>query len=237
MGIFLGTGGDGDRGGIRRLTANETVRSFSPEWTHILSGKFTTDSSEGVPPFGLVWCLTSSGANERLRESRSPADGESCHVNPLTYSPRLVKALPPLDVCGRALKAYAMYAEPERSATLPAPEWLQHQAASVLREPPHEGDHPAGFLILHYGVDGDYLLVSQWYDANMLKHWVRGSVADAGGNTTFAPLAQHDLIACVWELEVIKFERDAWVNTVLAHGKLDRTSLDAYLTTTFSGWV
>lgn len=158
-------------------------------------------------------------------------------MNPLTYSPRLVKALPPVDVCGRVLKVYAMFAEPERSFALPEPEWLQQHAASVLREPPQEGDHPVGFLILHYGMEDNYLLVSQWYDADMLKHWVRGSVVDAEGNTTFAPLAQRDLIACVWELEVIRFERDAWVNTVLAQGRLDKSSLDAYLGTTFSGWV
>ncbi|WP_208814153.1 hypothetical protein [Micromonospora echinofusca] len=130
-----------------------------------------------------------------------------------------------------------MFAEPERSAIFPDPQWLQQQAAAVLSEAPQPGDHPVGFLILHYGMDGNYLLVSQWYDANMLKHWVRGSTVDAGGDTTFTPLAQRDLIACVWELEVIRFERDAWVNTVLAQGRLDQASRDAYLATTFSGWV
>ena len=158
-------------------------------------------------------------------------------MNPLSYSPRLVKALPPLDVRGRVLKPYVMFAEPDRAAALPAPEWLREQAAPVLPDADGDGDHPLGFLILHYGMDGDYLLVSQWYDANMLKHWVRGSVTDAGGHTTFAPLAQRDLVACVWELEVIRFERDAWVNTVLARGRLDEAARDAYLATVFSGWV
>ncbi|MGW4158348.1 hypothetical protein [Streptomyces sp. NPDC004788] len=158
-------------------------------------------------------------------------------MNPLTYAPRLVTALPPVEVCGRVLKAYAMFARPELGTDLPEPEWLRQHAASVLGDSPREGDHPAGFLILHRGAEGTYLLVSQWYDADMLKHWVRGSRTDAAGNTTFAPLAQPDLIACVWELEVIAFERDAWVNTVLAHGRLDQDSLDAYLRTTFSGWV
>ncbi|MEU5696360.1 hypothetical protein [Actinosynnema sp. NPDC020468] len=158
-------------------------------------------------------------------------------MNPLTYSPRLVKALPPLDVHGRTLKVYGMFAEPERAATLPEPEWLRRQAASVLTGPLEEGDHPVGFLILHYGMDGDYLLVSQWYDANMIKHWVRGSVVDAAGDTTFEPLEQRDLVACVWELEVMRFERDAWVKTVLARGRFDEASREAYLAMTFSGWV
>ncbi|MFJ3905039.1 hypothetical protein [Streptomyces sp. NPDC090025] len=142
-----------------------------------------------------------------------------------------------MHTAGRTLKAYAMFAQPERDSTLPDPEWLRRHTASVLTDPPGEGDHPAGFLILHRGMQADYLLVSQWYDADMLKHWVRGSTTDADGATRFAPLGQPDLIACVWELEVIKFERDAWVNTVLAQGKLDETALDAYLDTTFSGWV
>ncbi|WP_282692530.1 hypothetical protein [Streptomyces sp. CC208A] len=158
-------------------------------------------------------------------------------MNPLTYSPRLVKALPPVDVNGRVLKAYAMFADPERSGELPKPEWLEHHAATVLSEPLGDGDHPAGFLILHHGMEGTYLLVSQWYDADMLKHWVRGAVVDAAGETAFAPLAQRALIACVWELEIVKFERDAWVNTVLARGSTDRAALGAYLDTTFSGWV
>lgn len=158
-------------------------------------------------------------------------------MNPLTYSPRLVKAFPALNVCGRALKTYGIFAEPERRSTLPPAEWLAGHVAAVLREPPQPGDHPAGFLILHFARDGDYLLVSQWYDANMLKHWVRGSETDAAGGVTFAPLAQRDLIACVWELEVIKFERDAWVRTVLARGQLDQAGLDAYVGATFSGWV
>jgi hypothetical protein len=157
-------------------------------------------------------------------------------VNPLTYSPRLVEALPPLEVCGRILKVYGMFTDPERS-TLPGTEWLQQQAASVLSESPQDGDHPLGFLILHYGAEGDYLLVSQWYDANMLKHWVRGVDVEAEGSTAPTVLAQPDLIACVWELEVINFERDAWVNTVLARGRLDEAARDAYLATTFSGWV
>jgi hypothetical protein len=165
------------------------------------------------------------------------AAGPVGHLNPLTYSPRLVKALPPIAVCGRILKVYGMFKDPARGSTVPEPDWLQHHAASVLREPLQPRDHPVGFLILHYGSEGDYLLVSQWYDADMLKHWVRGAVVDADGGTSFAPLAQRDLIACIWELEVIRFERDAWINTVLARGRLDEAALDAYLATTFSGWV
>lgn len=163
--------------------------------------------------------------------------GGKVACNSLTYAPRLVTARPPLDVRGRTLKVYGIFAEPERRSTLPAPEWLRRQAATVLSPDLADGDHPLGFLMLHYGLDGAYLLVSQWFDANMLKHRVLGAPGDPDGSTTFAPLAERDLVACVWELEVIRFERDAWVNTVLARGSLDPVTRAAYLATTFSGWV
>ncbi|MEY9839834.1 hypothetical protein [Streptacidiphilus sp. EB103A] len=177
--------------------------------------------------------------HRRTKESggRRALGGEFPPVQLARYAPRLVKALPLVDVQGRTLKAYAMFAQPEGPHTPPEPEWLRQQAASVLTGPPQEGDHPAGLLILHHGADGTYLLVSQWYGGDMLKHWVRGSVVDADGSTTFARLDQRDLVACVWELEIVRFERDAWVNTVLVPGRLDQDSLDAYLATTFSGWV
>jgi hypothetical protein len=176
--------------------------------------------------------------NNAQAATRVDGDGQpAADGNPLTYSPRLVKAFPPLEAAGRALKVYGLFAEPDSSAAFPPPQWLRQQAAGVLAGPPGAGDHPAGFLILHYGMDGNYLLVSQWYDANNLKHWVRGSAARAAAGTAFTPLAQRDLVACVWELEIIKFERDAWVNTVLACGHLGQAAIDAYLATTFSGWV
>lgn len=158
-------------------------------------------------------------------------------MNPIAYAPRLVRTLPPVRANGRVLKAYAMYARAEEQAPPPDPQWLQEQASAVLAAAPQDGDHPAGFLILHAGMERDYLLVSQWYDADMLKHWVREVRVDADGRTTLTPLDQRDLVACVWELEVIAFERDAWVNTVLVPRRLDETSLDAYAATTFGGWV
>jgi hypothetical protein len=179
------------------------------------------------------------GANPTT-EAESNATGVVGPVgdrNLLTYSPRLVTALAPVEVCGRLLKVYAMFRDPARRSAAPEPEWLRQHVASVLSEPLQPRDHPLGFVILHYGSEGDYLLVSQWYGADMLKHWVRAAMVDAEGGMTFTPLAQRDLVACVWELEVIKFERDAWVNTVLARGRLDQAALDAYLATTFSGWV
>ncbi len=78
-----------------------------------------------------------------------------------------------------------------------------------------ESDHEIGFAILHWAADGDYLLINTWYDANMLRSStfrVDDCDRDPPKLTSLAPLR---VIACVWELEIHKFERDAWVREVL----------------------
>lgn len=54
-----------------------------------------------------------------------------------------------------------------------------------------------------------------------------------------APLSMPDIIACVWELEVIKFERDQWVRTAMrdASGAPGAEALERYLGAAFAGAV
>jgi hypothetical protein len=154
-----------------------------------------------------------------------------------TYSPRLVQAFPAVSASGRTFKVYGIFADPDAQPAFPQPGWLRQHVASLRQEPIEQDDHAVGFLMLHFAKDGDYLLMSQWYGVNMLKHWVYRAQDDANGGPAFVALTQRDVIACVWELEVMKFERDAWVRTVMHRGALDEVSTDAYLSATFSGWV
>ncbi|NIF18156.1 hypothetical protein F3J43_14220 [Pantoea sp. Cy-639] len=75
----------------------------------------------------------------------------------------------------------------------------------------------------------------------MLQHRVYKCVVDNRKLTNVASLAETGIIACVWELEIMKFERDAWVRTMLnASPKAVRPGTDdvqAYLQSTFTGWV
>lgn len=158
-------------------------------------------------------------------------------MNPLTYQARRVRALPPLNVAGRMLKLYAVFSEQHAHTALPSEAALHRLLEVVLPPLVDERDHPAGFAILHFANDGIYLLVSRWYDANMLKHQVYQCRIEGGHIQLSADLAETQIIACVWELEILKFERDAWVRTVLAQGRLDPQTLDNYLTAQFSGWV
>lgn len=154
----------------------------------------------------------------------------------LTYIPRLVKPFPAIEAGGRMLKVYGIFCEPEFESRFPSLESLR---ARVNAQPAErrEDDHGLGFVVLHFGKDGNYLLLGEWYGGNMLRQRVYGCEVDAEGDAPFTPLDPGDLVACVWELEVMKFERDAWVRTVMARGVVDELGVEAYLGMKFSGWA
>lgn len=71
----------------------------------------------------------------------------------------------------------------------------------------------AGFAILHHGEEARWLLLHWWLQGGIStqKLWR----ADFGSNSTFIP-AEPLLMACVWELSIIDFERRAWMRTAMA---------------------
>ncbi|MFW6079011.1 MAG: isochorismatase [Gemmatimonadota bacterium] len=85
--------------------------------------------------------------------------------------------------------------------------------------------HGLGFLGIHRGRGADVAFVDWWAAENELHHHLY--VAEAGRPDTLRPRAPHELTACVWDLEVIAFERDAWVRSVLGHP--DSPRWDEYL--------
>lgn len=106
---------------------------------------------------------------------------------------------------------------------------LAHEEAGVedlvwdtLPDPAETETRPGvGWVILHLGRDADYVVLGWWDRENELpvRVWVReGAEAwrPARGSESF----------CVWDLEVIAHERDAYVRHVLGPEGAD---LDAYL--------
>ncbi len=75
---------------------------------------------------------------------------------------------------------------------------------------PHLG---AGFAILHEGDEGRWLLLHWWVSGGIAtrKLWR----ADLVPNAHFVE-ADPLLMACVWELGLIDFERRAWINTAMS---------------------
>jgi hypothetical protein len=106
-------------------------------------------------------------------------------------------------------------------------------AAETLPTPAETPDrYGVGFLIVHQGQDQRWLLVDWWGYESVLHH--RLFVAPLDGEPEFER-APDPLTACVWELPILAFERDAWVETVLSDPK--RPDVPAYLERRLEGRI
>lgn len=82
-----------------------------------------------------------------------------------------------------------------------------------------------GFSILHQGLSGDYVVLSWWDRENELP--TRIYVREGG---EWRP-AQAGESFCIWDIQIIGFERDAYVKTILCPtGASRKDYLDAHLT-------
>jgi hypothetical protein len=93
-----------------------------------------------------------------------------------------------------------------------------------LADANREGHHQhTGFVVLHQGVTENWLLTLWWAYGNVCCHAVSHSRLDAPDQFT---RVDSPIMACVWELVVIDFERRAWVDTML---RRDGAGRSAYL--------
>lgn len=83
----------------------------------------------------------------------------------------------------------------------------------------------AGFLGIHDGRGANFVFVDFWADENELHHHVYVSPSDKPTQLEYA--TPTGLTACVWDLRVICFERQAWLDAVLANP--NGPDLDKYL--------
>jgi hypothetical protein len=127
---------------------------------------------------------------------------------------------------GWRFKLYGLHA-PERRA--PGSEWVsvvRDLARERLEEP---GGFPerygVGFAIVHHGREANFVLVDWWVGENMLENHVYVSPRNEPEALEYA--TPTGLSACVWEFKVMAFEREAWIETVLANP--GGPSLEAYL--------
>lgn len=80
------------------------------------------------------------------------------------------------------------------------------------------------FAILHEANDGDFILFFWWTGENMLAS--RVFYASERG-AEYKDIQDTHIAACIWELEIIKYERDLWTSLVL--GNKSNGDFSAYL--------
>jgi hypothetical protein len=151
------------------------------------------------------------------------------------YQQRPIRFLEVWAPDGWKIKLYGMSVGPEVPASGIVPGAFVARAKEVadpiLRAQPNGSHHGTGFMLLHQGRLGNWILLDWWTDEILLQHRYFGS--QAGRPLDFSPwTAGH--IACVWEMAILAFERDAWI-TSQSSGQTD--PIGAYLATTLDGNV
>ena len=130
------------------------------------------------------------------------------------YAPRQYASLPIWTVGSLRLKPYVIQLPdgaglPDRTmeAARGVTSLTLRQAAAA-----ESGSHDLGFVILHAGLAGTWLLMDWWAHKDICCQ--RLARADPG-SADFVDVSDRPLMACVWELRVIAHERDAWIEHML----------------------
>lgn len=100
------------------------------------------------------------------------------------------------------------------------PHWLDK--ASIHSLP----NYQVATLIIHEGREAGFAIVSWWVDENMLQLFAYSS--STANPHQFQLISDKGIVSCVWEMAVLWFERNAWVEEVLKQAKNTRV-LDNYL--------
>ncbi len=135
-------------------------------------------------------------------------------MNFTSYKKRPIRFLGIYKYKNWKLKVYGISAKNEyppdpliEAAKSQLPDWLT--LAKAYDWPVYD----IGFVIIHGANDGNYVLVNWWLGENMLQHYIYFSTREKPD--TFKLVSDKGLMGCVWELEVINFERIAWVEHIL----------------------
>jgi len=141
----------------------------------------------------------------------------------IPYAPRPIRFDGVRALGGWRVKTYVIThgERPFERARFDAAERL---AADALPESTTSERPGLAFLILHQGNGADYVVLGWWDRENELP--TRVAVRERTAGAAWRPARASESF-CVWDLQVIGFERDAYVDTVLRDG--DPAAAKAYL--------
>jgi hypothetical protein len=132
------------------------------------------------------------------------------------YAERLIRFLGIWEVNGWRLKVYGISA----TRGLHDPETVSSEmidsgrriAEKVFTRNPTTNSYALGYVIFHEGRLANWLLLDWWADEIQVRHQLFKS--PSADPAAFERVTS-DLVACIWELRVIGFEREAWIEAML----------------------
>lgn len=127
------------------------------------------------------------------------------------YAPRATRWLETIEHGSWRLKLYSIALDAPVADATRFQNALHDALATLPAVAPETGRPGVGFVIMHQGRGCDYLVLAWWDRENELplRILVR---AHEGGDWRAARGGES---VCVWDLEIIAFERDAYVRSML----------------------
>lgn len=148
------------------------------------------------------------------------------------YRRRHIRLLQLWTVSDWRLKIYGICADPEGPAH-GLVERARRLAFDVLPQPAvTSARYGVGFMGVHQGVGASMVFVSWWERQNELHHHAWRSAG--ASSVDFEYVSPLGLVACVWDLAVVAFEREAWIAGVLMPSRPD---VQQYLDSALGGEV
>lgn len=149
------------------------------------------------------------------------------------YKPRKIGFHQIVDINSWQIKVYTITFREEfqsvsalESAITKLPDWLK------LSETLEFENYQIGFMMVHEGRDGVWVILSWWTGENMLRSVTFANSAEAPEEFHLTP--KEGGMVCVWELEVVDFERRMWIEHVLK--KADQPDFRGYLEQNIEGY-
>ena len=143
------------------------------------------------------------------------------------YAKRTIRFLKTVEIGGWQLKLYSIsYGKVKADeALLTAALDLAPKVLPAI----NENVYGLGFMGVHDGRGANFVFIDWWQDENELHHHVFISSKEAPAQ--LEEKSHTGISACVWDLQVICFEKEAWLNNML---RADRPNSDGYLSTTLT---
>lgn len=132
------------------------------------------------------------------------------------YAPRPIRCHGVSDLAGFRVKDYSVVFGGGPVDWIDFARGFEVVAATLPRPAAAAGRPGLGFRIAHQGATGRYAVVAWWANENELP--IRLAVRRPEESWR---LAHGDESICVWDVQVVAFERDAWVETLLTGGTAD----------------
>jgi hypothetical protein len=139
------------------------------------------------------------------------------------YQTRHIRFIDLWSIEGWRMKAYGITGDKSLPAAALVEAAKRLAAERLPRDPDKTRVYGVGFIGIREGKTANFVFIDWWADENELHHQVH--VSSSQRPAEFAQQSPLGAIACAWDLALIGFERDAWVEEILrqhSHPNIDQ---------------